>query len=785
MICKLKPTINISVKSLVEFTLRSGSLELGVASIPDPIKAIRVHQKIQNARKNNSYQSEISLTHLVEGEDFDLKIRGRLDGLYTTEEGVIIEEIKTTLDQPKFAASQNDVLHWGQVKVYALIYMLLNHLSCITIRLCYCHLETLEEFNVDKVMEIEVLQLFFDTIINRYSSWMSITNDHRIKRNHSAKSLRFPFETYRAGQREMAVRVYHAIRSKENIMIQAPTGIGKTMSALFSGIKAIGEEKTEKIYYLSARNTGHLQVENMLKQLGKSGFDYTYVRLSAKERLCPKSEQDCHPDSCQYANGYYDRLLPALNDTFKNYLSEPDTWKTAVEKHHLCPHPFLLELSRWVDCVICDYNYMFDPLVNLNDFTEKNRPEYTVLLDEAHNLPSRSHEMFSARLKKQKILQVRRLVKNKAPTLYKKLAGINTWMLQKSKVCNTNGPLVASEVPQKLLKRLTAFVVAAKEVFNAGNALNGEPEVMDLFFEIIIFLKASERFDENYAMIYQKEDQDFDIHLYCVNTANLLFKAINKVGSVIFFSATLSPFFYYLDLFGCPAETATLKLGSPFPAEHFLTLVADNISTRYNHRQQTAQQIAGLLRQFEKSNEGNLLFFFPSYAYLRKIFDKYTPTSEDTQVILQQSHMSDADRTDFLSFFTEKKNQTTVVGFAVMGGIFGEGIDLVGNRLTGVAILGVGLPGISVEENLIKQYFENTIGNGYDYAYVFPGMNRVLQAAGRVIRSENDKGVLLLIDDRYNRPNYRSLMPDSWYPKLIASEEDLGTEMEQFWGNNV
>jgi DNA excision repair protein ERCC-2 len=780
----LKPTINISVKSLVEFTLRSGSLELSVESIPDPIKAIRVHQKIQNSRKDDFYQSEISLNHLVEGEDFNLKIRGRVDGLYTTENDVIIEEIKTTLENPEFAASKNNILHWGQVKVYALIYMLLNQLTCITIRLCYCHLETLEEFRVDKVIEIEALQSFFALIINRYLKWMSIVNCHRIKRNHSAKTLQFPFKTYRPGQREMAVRVYHAIRSKSNIVIQAPTGIGKTMSALFSGIKAIGEGKTEKIYYLSARNTGHLQVENMLKQLGKSGFDYTYVRLSARERLCPKTEQDCIPDNCQYANGYYDRLLPALNDTFKNFLSEPDYWKTAVEKHKVCPHPFLLELSTWVDCVICDYNYMFDPLVNLNDFTEKNRPEYTVLLDEAHNLSARSHEMFSARIKKQKILQVRRLVKNKTPTLYKKLSGINTWMLKKSKECNVNEAIVESEISQKFLNRLTAFVVAAKDVFNAGQNFNGEPEVLDLFFEIIMFLKASERFDENYAMIYQKVEQELDIHLYCINTAKLLIKAIKKVGTVVFFSATLSPFFYYLDLFGLPADTATLKLGSPFPSEHFLTLIADKISTRYNHRQKTAQQVANLLHHFEKSNQGNLLFFFPSYAYLRNIYERYTPANSDTQVVVQQSKMSDKDRTDFLSLFTNKSGQTTVVGFAVMGGIFGEGIDLVGNSLTGVAVLGVGLPGISVEENLIKQHFDDTIGYGYDYAYVFPGMNRVLQAAGRVIRSENDKGILLLIDDRYSRPDYQSLMPNSWFPKLIKSEMELDGEIKQFWGNN-
>ncbi len=792
--------MTVGVRALAEQMLREGDLVSGFSARPRPIDAIRAHQKIQDERPEN-YTAEVSVSHTIEEELFDLKIGGRIDGLFpaSSENPPMVEEIKTTLMDPShFSADPfpENPIHWGQGKIYAYLYLLANDLEEIGVQLTYAHLKTGEIRSFQKSFPIETLADFFHEVIGRYRRWAEIAVNWKIERDRSIRELAFPFPGYRPGQREMAVSVYRTIREGKQLMVGAPTGIGKTAAAIFPAVKALGEEHIDKLFFLAARTTGKGAAEKSAAHLEENGLRFRWLTLTAKARICFSVDGPCNAVSCPYAVGYYDRLDAGLAELLDLPRLTRQVIESVAEKHLLCPFELSLELILWADGIICDYNYAFDPKAYLRRiFDEKGK--YGLLIDEAHNLVDRSREMFSAEIDKASVLAARKSLRGKRDALYRTLGKINSWMLQEKKGLDRkekedrNGNCFIADSPsppEDLLSLLTAFTKAMEPRLSASAADPPPQALLDLFFEALDFLRVAQGFDETYALLYSAPEKNLSVRLFCIDPAPQMRAALCRSRSAILFSATLSPAPYFKTVLGLDEDADELYLSSPFPESHLKVLCANRISTRFKDRDATLSRVVESLAALVSGKKGNYLLFFPSYAYMEKALERFSGMVYDVKILVQAPGMGERERLQFMEHFMTARvsgeREGTLAGFAVMGGVFGEGIDLVGDRLSGAAIVGVGLPGISLERELIKQHFEGEYGAGYAYAYQFPGINRVLQAAGRVIRTEMDRGVVLLIDDRYFSFRYRNLLPKEWTPAAVLGPKDLKTALSQFWKSN-
>jgi len=616
----------------------------------------------------------------------------------------------------------------------------------------------------------------------QYMDWMSLVVQWVTTRDESAAQLIFPFEAYRPGQRTLAVETYRTIRDGSHLIAQAPTGIGKTMAVLFPAIKALAEQLVPKIIFLTARTTGRLVVEASLEVLRQKGLRLKTVSLTAKDKICFMPERSCLPEECPYAKGYYDRLNTALIDAFGHEAFTRECIEEIARQHEICPFEFSLELVTWADGVIGDYNYAFDPHVILQRLFMADGGHHAVLVDEAHNLVDRSREMFSAQLDKEPILAMARILKDELPGLRRQLNPINTWMASARRRCREegrDGVCIDGEAPQKLLDRLRKFIAAAEKWLRNNIKTPFREDLIALFFDCVRFVRIAEQYNHCYATILEAADKSFFIKLFCVDPSVQLREAWQRCRTAVLFSATLSPPDYYQSILGCSAEAKHLRLPSPFPKENLMVVVSA-ISTLYRQRRASCQAISRAMANLVGLHPGHYLFFFPSYEYLEMILEQFVQESHDVSVIVQSKEMTEVQRENFLKRL-KKQTSTTLVGFAVMGGIFGEGIDLKGDHLSAAVIVGVGLPGICVERDIIRAYFEKTNGMGFAFAYQYPGITRVLQAAGRVIRSEADRGIVLLIDHRYTTRSYRSLLPAHWHVQQLGSEQVLHRKMIEFW----
>ncbi len=791
--CPLAPHIlmaqyrlSIAVRELVEYALRSGDLNLTFVGSGRNTEAIRAHQKVQKSRPE-SYAPEVSISHEIETPRFLLSIGGRIDGIYHHPDRVIIDEIKTTTRDPAYFHSddfqQNEnPFHWGQVRVYAYFYAASHNLDTIEAQLTYYHLDTGEMREFRRSFTTADLEIFFNELVARYLEWAETLANWCRVRDDSIQNLKFPFADYRPGQRDMAVAVYRTIRDRKQLIVQAATGIGKTMGAIFPAVKAIGEQVTSKIFYLTARTTGRIAAEKAFDELRAGNLRIKSLTLTAKDKICFNPESACHPDECEFAKGHYDRLNDALKSIFQQDALTREAIEATARSCKICPFEFSLDLSLWADCVICDYNYAFDPRVFLRRFFAEGSGDYTFLADEAHNLVDRAREMFSAQIFKTPFLEIRRELRDELPGLYRQIGKINAWLVRARKKCQASGRefLTEKDAPEDLCPLLKGFLRMAERWLALNIKAPFREGLLDLYFSVSRFVAVSDQYDENYATCFEPEGRNLGVKLFCTNPSGQLRDALKRCKSVTFFSATMTPGDYFRTLLGCEAETPELRISSPFPPQNLGVFVSDRISTYYKDRKRTKADVAKTLATLANERKGNYLFFFPSYEYLRMVSELFARECPEIQTLIQRPGMAESERVAFLETFAAE-NPNSLVGFTVMGGIFGEGIDLKGDRLAGAVIVGVGLPGICPERELIRAHFEELSASGFAYAYLYPGINRVLQAAGRVIRTEKDQGVVLLIDQRFSTFRYRSLLPQEWQAICVRSPEAFGNALEKFW----
>lgn len=773
--------IRTSIRNLVEFVLRSGDLESGFVGPNRALEGTKSHQKIQK-ESGTAYDAEVYLSFSMESDGFTIIIEGRADGIITEEEGIVIDEIKSTTSPLEYIDENYNPLHWAQAECYAYIYAEQNDIKSLTVQLTYYQIDTEEKKYIRKSFDIAELKDFFYGLVEKYVIWAGLSKDWGMKRDESIKELKFPFESYRKGQRELAVAAYKTIEEGKNLFVQAPTGIGKTISILFPAVKAMGEEHISKIFYLTAKTITRQAAEEAFSRMRSYGLKFRTITLTAKDKVCFNKGVGCNPEQCEYAKGHFDRVNDALIDILSN--EENITRETVEEyskKHRVCPFEYSLDLSLWVDCIICDYNYVFDPRVYLKKFFLNNKGDYAFLIDEAHNLVDRAREMFSAELNKSSFLELKKIMKSKDQQLAKTLSKINTYMIGLRKQCGEQGFLVKEQELKDLYQILKSLIEESEVWLSKSYNTEGFEQLLELYFDSLAFIRISELFDERYVTFIETKKSEVKIKLFCLDPSYLLSQAVKRGKTAVFFSATLTPLGYFRSILGGNDDDYMISLPSPFEKSNLCLLIADNISTKYRNRESSYDKIVEIIKVTAAQKPGNYFVYFPSYKYLNEVYTRFIDECPEISTIIQGSSMSEEERETFLSEFQPDTSEV-LVGFGVLGGIFSEGVDLKGDRLIGAIIVGVGLPQVSAEQDIIMDYFRVKNSMGYEYAYMYPGMNKVLQAAGRVIRSEKDRGIVLLIDERFSQRNYQNLFPEHWNHSLKAKRIiDLESNLKKFW----
>lgn len=774
----------VSVHSLVEFVLQAGDLTSGGFQRRDrALLGTKGHQRVQRSRPEG-YESEVEIVYQVEGADPPLEIRGRIDGLHGNREPVIIEEIKTTTLSLEHVHEEHNPLHWAQAKCYAYMYAHQQQLSRIDIHLTYYQLDSEEEKTFERHFTLAELETFFRDLVTPYLGWFRKVYARQAERDQSIRDLEFPYEDYRPGQRDMAVAVYKAIRANDRLYVQSPTGVGKTIAALFPSVKALGQGLAAKAFYLTAKTSGRLVAEKALDDMCQAGLQIRSVTLTAREKICFCPPVNCDPQVCVFAQGYFDKVKAALEEIDHHQAFTRPVIEEIARKYEICPFEFALDVALWVDCVICDYNHVFDPRVYLHRFFDFPTEPYIFLVDEAHNLPDRARSMYSAELDKSTVLGLQRTLKPHLPALAKKLGAINKILLEKRKACQAEGrqALIEREPPEALIKAVRGFSQKAEDWLVLNQPTEFRQELLEFYFLCSNYLRTAEYFDNFYVSYFERQGQgDLKAKLFCLDPAPMLAAPLERSRSTIFFSATLLPMDYFMKLLTGAAEHPMRIFPSPFPVENVSLLIHNGISTKYAQRADSYAAIASAIESVVSAHVGNYLVFFPSYAYLSAVLERLKEKLPESQLLVQDRGMTESARDSFLAQFSAG-NQETLIGLAVMGGIFGEGIDLVGERLIGAVVVGVGVPQICLENDLIKEYFDGRNVSGFAYAYQYPGFNRVLQATGRVIRTEADRGIIVLIDERFTHTRYRHLFPAHWRGfQVVQRDSEIEEKLARFW----
>ena len=779
---KEETIIRISVRSLVEFILREGDIDNRVSGSMEKDAMLlggKIHRKIQS-RMGTNYTAEVPLKIQMPCDGFVLQIEGRADGVLKDDGKVLIDEIKGILRSLEHLEAPVPV-HLAQAKCYAYIYAVQNSLKCIDVQMTYCQMETEEIRRFCQEFEFQELQTWFQDLVTQYEKWAKFEIEWRNVRNDSIRQIEFPFP-YREGQRDLVVSVYRTILRKKKLFIQAPTGVGKTMATVFPAVRAVGEGLGEKIFYLTAKTITRTVAEQAFSLLKEKGLLYKTITLTAKEKICFCEEAECNPDACPYAKGHFDRV----NDAVFDLITHSGDWSREVleeqaKKYMVCPFEMSLDVSNWADAVICDYNYVFDPQAHIKRFfSESGKGEYLFLIDEAHNLVERGREMYSASLYKEDLLEVRKLVKAEDPKLAKGLSECNQQFLELKRECEHYQILKSvSHIALKLMNVLSKLEDYLEECKDAEK----KKRVLDFYFAVRSFLNIHDIMDENYVIFSEMmEDGRFQIKLFCVNPAVNLQNYLEQGNSTIFFSATLLPVHYYKKLLSVEKDDYAVYAHSSFPQENKFLFIGTDVSTRYTRRgESTYQRFARYIAVMAEQKKGNYMAFFPSYRFLEEVHTCFLEcVDHEVDSICQVSYMDEEQREEFLEEF-EQEREKSLVAFCVMGGIFSEGIDLTDDKLIGAVIAGTGLPQVCTEREILKQYFNVADMDGFDYAYLYPGMNKVLQSAGRVIRTESDRGVILLLDDRFRAMRYREVFPREWQQYQLGSVKNLEQEIRTFW----
>lgn len=793
--------IRISVRNLVEFILREGDIDNrhGQSVSPEAMLAgSRMHRKIQK-RKGSDYHAEVPLKLVLEEEYYDLILEGRADGIQILTEGekpdysvsfqniVLEDSAKVIIDEIKGIYMKLDHLlapvgvHLAQAKCYAYIYALQHDLKRIGVQMTYVNLDTEEMKYFSEEYTFEALKEWFDDLIASYRKWSDFQYAWKKLRQESIQKLQFPF-AYRKGQKELAAGVYRTIQRKKNLFIQAPTGVGKTITTVFPAVKAVGEGLGDRIFYLTAKTVTGTVAWETFDQLRRQGYQAKLIQITAKEKMCLCAEMECNPVHCPYAKGHYDRV----NDAVFGLLQKEDFFTREVlleqaREYQVCPFEMSLDVASWVDDIICDYNYVFDPNVYLKRFfAEGIRGDYIFLIDEAHNLVERSREMYSATLRKEDLLAVRKIMKRYQPKLDKDFNKCNRILLDYKRECEN----------YKVYQDIGSFIFTLMnlasgldEFLQRSTEFPERKEVSEFYFAVRNFLNMYERVDEHYV-IYGEHTAEggFLLKLYCVDPSLNLQECIDKGNAAIFFSATFLPIRYYKSLLSTKQDNYAVYAETAFTEDQSLLLLGRDVSSRYTRRNQDEyRRIAEYIRKTGQAQKGNYMVFFPSYKMMQEVYEVFEGLNcGEMETCMQVSGMKEEEREAFLGQFAAE-HERSFLAFCVMGGIFGEGIDLKNEQLIGAVVVGTGLPQISNEREILMRYYDERSGEGFDYAYRYPGMNKVLQAAGRVIRTVDDSGVILLLDDRFTRREYESLFPKEWERRSSCTVESVSGYLDAFW----
>ena len=827
------PSIHLPIRQLVEFLLRTGSIDSRFAGFDRALEGARIHRRLQKAA-GDGYEAEVFLSADREADGIVFTLEGRADGIFTDETGTtVIDEIKTTAVPFDEIHEEMNACHWAQAMVYGAIYSAQQNLPKIDVRLTYYQIDTDQTVRFTRHFTQQELDEFLHKLLCRYVPWAQRQLEWGSRRTASLSVLQFPFAEYRPGQRALAGEVYRACRTGRDasrkggtrLFCQAPTGIGKTMSVLFPALRAMGESSGEKLFYLTARNTTQAAAEDAIARLRASapGLALRSVTLTAKEKVCLHPDAEgrpaCLPELCPYANGYYDRIKDALSALLdgSGSFGRAALAETA-QRFSVCPFELGLDLSEWCDVVIGDYNYLFDPVVHLKRFFDSSG-DWLFLIDEAHNLPDRARAMYSASFSKSGLTDAKRALGKGRSRLKSALTKADKAFLEARKACvrlaprhtpeagdhspaqtsllpenaapalelpepdyAQDGTIFVRELPAALLAPLRAVQAELQNWLEANPDADAHPQLLELYFAIQDITRTAERYDSHFITQLTAHGSELELHLLCLDPAPFVDASLAAGRSAALFSATLAPPGYYRSVLGC-ADARAVALNSPFPTENLGLYCLPGISTRYRDRGSSVPAVSDALACLAQSKVGNYFAFFPSYSYLRQVHEDFSARYPDIRTLVQESRLDDTARAEFLARFVSSPKET-LLGFGVMGGIFGEGVDLAGDRLIGCAIVGVGLPQVNPRQEMLRRYYDTLNGCGFDYAYRYPGMNKVLQAAGRVIRTPEDRGVVLLLDDRFTQSEYTRLFPPHWrHIESVQSNQELENKLRSFWKN--
>ena len=744
---------SVAVRALCEFTAKVGDLDLRFTPSPSAQEGIAGHRTVAS-RRSAHYQNEVAL----EGDYQQLKVRGRADGY--DPDANRLEEVKTYRSDLGAQPANHRQLHWAQAKVYGWLMCQKLGLTDIDVALVYFDIVGEGETLLNQRFQAAELQAFFNQQCALFLGWARQEMQHREARDAAAQTLGFPHADFRPGQRTLAESVYKAVSTGRCLMAQAPTGIGKTIGTIFPLLKALAPQQLDKVFFLTAKTPGRKLALDAAKVLqASSDLPLRVLELVARDKACEHLDKACHGDACPLAKGFYDRLPAARLAASKVRLLDQHNLRDVALDHGVCPYYLSQEMARWADLVVADYNYYFDFGAMLFGLAQLNQWRAAVLVDEAHNLVERARSMYSASLDQYSL----KILRDTAPEPLKKpLQRLNReWnALHKDQLA----PYQAYSLrPDKLLQALNLCTSALGDYFNDHpEALSGDLQAF--YFEALQFTKVAELFNEHFIFDISKRQlggkrSSSTLCLRNVVPAEFIRPRLTAARSSVLFSATLSPRHYYADLLGLPADTAWVDVESPFKAEQLHVRIVGDISTRFVHRQASLAPIVELIaRQFARQ-PGNYLAFFSSFDYLQQVAQLLAETHPQIALWQQSRGMAEAERQGFLDQFTEHSQG---VGFAVLGGAFGEGIDLPGTRLIGAFIATLGLPQLNPVNEQIKLRMAAIFGAGYDYTYLYPGIQKVVQAAGRVIRSQHDRGVVILMDDRFGEARVRQLLPGWW-----------------------
>ena len=770
----------VSVRELVAFVHNEESIDNRKQSNHTALEGSKIHRKLQQSMDEN-YQSEVSLKTVYQGKQFDIQLEGRCDGIWQKENQIIIDEIKTgehTFEQLEDVTLQ---LFMAQAKIYAYIYALQEKLEEVVVMVRYFCTQDEKIDEYQNQYSFDELNNYYQETMKEYEKWLIFLDKYRQNRQKKLQALQFPYNNYRKGQRELSIAVYRTLSQEKCLFMEAPTGTGKTLSTLFPALKAMGEYNQGRIFYLTAKTITRQVALDTMKLFEEQQSEIKTIEISAKEKICFMNECKCNPDYCPFAKNYYQKQKLAIWDLLNNgHFYSREQISEVAKKYECCPFELSLDLSLYSDVIVCDYNYLFDPQVYLKRFFELEETDSYFLVDEGHNLISRAREMYSKALSLQLIKDFKKLLPKHHRKHHKILQQFIEYCEESRKLLKDQDYLFQKELPDKLIdlgyrwsEYFRDFLLELKDEIPTW--------LQNLYFDLMSFLKISEYYDDHFTFLVELVNHELQFKIFCLDPAHFIKQKLDFGKGSVLFSATLSPVQYYQNLLVGHTDDLTFRQSSPFNQNQFQVLVADYLPMTYKYRSQVVDSLCELIKKATDIKAGNYFCFFPSFSYMEEVYQRYIQLYPEAEVLIQSRELKDVEKEAFLANF-QAQNEQVVLGFCVLGGVFSEGIDLKKNRLIGSIIVSVGLPQISKEQEELKRYFDEKNQQGFYYIYQLPGFNKMMQAAGRVIRTEEDRGVILLIDQRFSRKDHMQLYPSHWSKGVVVHDlSSMLNQLKQFW----